>query len=107
MFDIEPDGDIHGECAEEIKRLAAALKKANDQTEHFEREWYLCKDKLESWQISKSKITAEIMNTLDFFDAVTQGDLILSNDRDADKYASWKVGGQCFYAYAMVNAHAD
>ena len=47
MFDIQPDGDIHGECAEEITRLTAALKKANNQTEHFERKWYLCKDVLE------------------------------------------------------------
>ena len=47
MFDIEPDGDIHGECAEEIQRLTKALKKANDQTEHFERNWYLCRDIIE------------------------------------------------------------
>ena len=26
MFDEQPDGDIHGECAAEIKRLEIALK---------------------------------------------------------------------------------
>jgi len=30
-----------------IERLTAALKKANDQTEHFEREWYLRGDAIE------------------------------------------------------------
>lgn len=32
----------------EIERLTLALKKANEQAEHFEREWYLCGDKLEN-----------------------------------------------------------
>jgi hypothetical protein len=31
----------------EIARLTAALKRANDQAEHFEREWYLRGDELE------------------------------------------------------------
>ena len=31
----------------EIERLRAALKTANSQTEHFEREWYLRGDELE------------------------------------------------------------
>jgi hypothetical protein len=31
----------------EIERLTAALKKANEQAEHFEREWYLRGDELE------------------------------------------------------------
>lgn len=35
------------EAAEEIERLRAALKKANAQTERFEREWYLRGDALE------------------------------------------------------------
>jgi len=32
----------------EIARLRSALKKANDQAEHFEREWYLLGDALEN-----------------------------------------------------------
>ena len=32
----------------EIARLTAALKRANDQAEHFEREWYLRGDALEA-----------------------------------------------------------
>ena len=31
----------------EVDRLTAALKKANDQAEHFEREWYLRGDEIE------------------------------------------------------------
>ena len=30
-----------------IQKLEAALKRANTQAEHFEREWYLCRDELE------------------------------------------------------------
>ncbi|HZW25151.1 MAG TPA: DUF551 domain-containing protein [Gallionella sp.] len=33
--------------ADEIERLRAVLSKANEQTEHFEREWYLRGDELE------------------------------------------------------------
>lgn len=32
----------------EIARLTAALKRANEQTEHFEREWYLRGDQIEA-----------------------------------------------------------
>lgn len=32
---------------DEIERLTACLKKANDQAEHFEREWYLRGDEIE------------------------------------------------------------
>lgn len=34
----------------ETERLTAALKKANEQAEHFEREWYLRGDELEQLQ---------------------------------------------------------
>lgn len=33
---------------DEIERLTACLNKANDQAEHFEREWYLRGDRLEA-----------------------------------------------------------
>ena len=49
MFDEEPDGDPHGECAAEIERLSMALRKANDQAEHFERHWYLAKEDADRW----------------------------------------------------------
>ena len=32
----------------EVARLTAALKRANDQAEHFEREWYLRGDQIEA-----------------------------------------------------------
>ena len=37
-------------AADEIERLQNALKKANDQAEHFEREWYLRGDEIERLQ---------------------------------------------------------
>ena len=42
-----------GTAADEIERLTACLKKANDQAEHFEREWYLRGDEIE-------RLTAEL-----------------------------------------------
>lgn len=44
---------IHGlltEAAYEIERLCACLKRANDQAEHFEREWYLRGEELQELQ---------------------------------------------------------
>lgn len=35
------------ELTAEVARLRAALTKANDQAEHFEREWYLRGDEIE------------------------------------------------------------
>ena len=40
------DLTIGDEAADEIERLTACLKKANDQAEHFEREWYLRGDEI-------------------------------------------------------------
>ena len=45
----DPPGDPNGEKAAlyvEIADLSESLKKANDQAEHFEREWYLVVDEL-------------------------------------------------------------
>ena len=36
-----------GLCIDEIERLTANIKKANDQAEHFERHWYLRGDEIE------------------------------------------------------------
>lgn len=41
------DAGIVNELEDEITILQEALKKANSQTEHFERKWYLCRDVLE------------------------------------------------------------
>lgn len=42
----------------EVERLTAALKKANDQTEHFEREWYLRGDEIEQLKAQLSQAQA-------------------------------------------------
>ena len=38
MFDEQPDGDIHGECAAEIKRLEAELAKAHEYGYQYRQE---------------------------------------------------------------------
>jgi hypothetical protein len=38
---------LHAAQRDELERLRGALKKANEQAEHFEREWYLRGDALE------------------------------------------------------------
>ena len=43
----------------------------------------------------------KLVNHLDFFRGVLDGTIKLANDRDGDCFASWKVGGQDFYAYGM------
>ncbi len=40
--------------AAEIERLAGALRKANDQAEHFERLWYLAKDDADRYAFAKT-----------------------------------------------------
>jgi hypothetical protein len=38
MFDEQPDGDIHGECAAEIKRLETELAKAHEYGYQYRQE---------------------------------------------------------------------
>lgn len=38
----------------EIERLSAALRKANDQAEHFERLWYLAKEDADRYAFAKT-----------------------------------------------------
>ena len=45
------------EAADEIERLTQALKKANDQAEHFEREWYLRGDEIERLRAALTRVT--------------------------------------------------
>lgn len=45
----------------------------------------------------------ELIGHSDFFAHVHEGTFVLSNDRDADVFCSWKAGGQDFYAYAKYN----
>ena len=47
-------GDLYGEAADAIERLTAALKKANDQAEHFERLWYMAKENADRYAFSKT-----------------------------------------------------
>ncbi|MCA3068780.1 MAG: hypothetical protein IOD11_00035 [Rhodocyclaceae bacterium] len=43
-----PAPALKREAADEIERLRAALAKANEQAEHFERQWYLRGDAIEA-----------------------------------------------------------
>ena len=46
---------VCNEAADEIERLTQALKKANDQAEHFEREWYLRGDEIERLRVDAER----------------------------------------------------
>ena len=48
---------VCNEAADEIERLTQALKKANDQAEHFEREWYLRGDEIERLRAALTRVT--------------------------------------------------
>lgn len=43
----------------------------------------------------------QLINTEEFFKQVVENKIALSNDREADVFTSWKVGGQDFYAYGI------
>lgn len=59
MMDDEESRPLYGgEVIAEIERLRAALKKANDQTEHFEREWYLVGDEVDRLRLLLRESTA-------------------------------------------------
>ena len=51
------DVNLNDEAADEIERLTQALKKANDQAEHFEREWYLRGDEIERLRAALTRVT--------------------------------------------------
>lgn len=48
MHDAPGETSLYAEAADEIERLRAALVKANEQAERFERGWYLRGDALEA-----------------------------------------------------------
>jgi len=43
----------------------------------------------------------KLMKYVEFFEAVLGGNIKLSNEAEADVFASWKVGGQDFYIYGI------
>ena len=55
-----PKGDKTAHvAADEIERLRVCLSKANEQAEHFEREWYLRGDELEQLRAELAQVTAQ------------------------------------------------
>ena len=46
----------YGALADEIERLSACLSKANESTEHFERQWYLATDEIERLQAKPAPV---------------------------------------------------
>lgn len=81
-------------AVEERDGLRAALKKANNQAEHFEREWYLRGDALE-WYRDEAKALAKNMEggthisgvlasvTVLSLDAGRRADAVLSREHEA------------------------
>ena len=56
--------EVCNEAADEIERLTQALKKANDQAEHFEREWYLRGDEIERLRVDAERYRWLRKNTI-------------------------------------------
>lgn len=46
-------GDVR-DAVREIQRLSEALRKANDQAEHFKRHWYLAKEDADRYAFAKT-----------------------------------------------------
>ena len=51
---------IENRLTDQIERLTSAIKKANEQTEHFEREWYLRGDEVERQAAEIERLKAEL-----------------------------------------------
>ena len=45
------------DCRDEILRLTTCLRNANENFEHFEREWYLANDRIENLEVALQTIT--------------------------------------------------
>lgn len=82
------DGDIEIDAAAllrtqhaDIERLTAALKKANDQAEHFEREWYLRGDAIEKLEADRKMLREVLTQTTRLL-----GELVA---KDAQTYAPY------------------
>ena len=56
LGDVNAAGRELRKLQAETERLTAALKKANEQAEHFEREWYLRGDKLEQLEAELAQL---------------------------------------------------
>ena len=81
--------DTLREAADEIERLTAALAKANNQAEHFERAWYLRGDMLED--LASQPLTDSRIWELALATSSTQG--------------GWESGWNVAFARAIEAAH--
>lgn len=75
--------------ADEVERLTAALEKANEQAERFEREWYLAKESADRYAFAKTLegqvVTMETFKNLgaEFLDEKLAE--VMAADEDWDK----------------------
>lgn len=87
---------------DEAERLRAALTKANNQAEHFEREWYLRGDEIERLRSGRNELEAAISNALPgvrYMDPPDGGSPSLAEQlrrmaTDAERYR-WLRGDSC------------
>ncbi len=92
-------------AVEEIDRLTNCLEKANANHEHFEREWYLQKDKAESQATEIERLRAENEKLARFIcdfghadlddmaaDGVTVGMVFQKEAKRIAKDAGWEMG---------------
>lgn len=82
-----------GEAQKEIERLSAALRKANDQAEHFERHWYLAKEDADRYAFAKTLegqvVTAETFKNRGAAELDRALDDAMAEDADARNEAGY------------------
>lgn len=60
------------------------------------------KKELDKLELGKKRIMTDNVDHMQFFGDVLSGKIKLSNQDDANVFASWKVGGQDFYVYGVM-----
>lgn len=71
----------------EVTRLQQALKKANDQAEHFERHWYLVRDELEDVRAQQAAATGAAASA----GGVQPGIYVASRASTPQRSAMWRA----------------
>ena len=70
--------------AKENARLTECLKAANENHEHFEREWYLAKDRIEKLE-ALLRMIIDWDNTLEFEDGPSWGEVMEAANKELER----------------------
>lgn len=90
-FDLEPDDDIHGECAAEIRRLQAELAAIRSVAGRPVEP-----TQVKLWRVlyKREVLVDRVVEVVDHIDALSryadqQADLARRNQEDAERYRWW------------------